>query len=232
MGRYTSAYSAFVLRLDEVELLRNCAARKEKEDPIVLMREINALCRGGIVLLSSHLEAYIRGLGELALERMHTEGVPRDSIPPRFYYHISKDIVDEIKDTSDPDKIAGKLFTFLETDQSYWAQTGPFPKALPVDRFNLGFSSPAFDKITAYFNRFGYSGYRNDMARVLRADYTSTVNMVRHLVDIRNKIAHGDLVTTKTPGDVKGMIDIIRKYCATTDAVFASWCRSQLCSIR
>ena len=232
MARYTSAYSSFVARLNEVEILRQSALTKERKDPIILRTEIDALCRGAIVLLCAHLEAYIKELGEVALTNMHVKSVPRTTLAAQFYYHISKDILDEVMNTAHPDRIANKLFNFLQTDLQYWDRTGPFPQPLPADRFNKGFSNPAFEKIRAYFNRFGYSDYRRDLARTLRANYQPTVTMVNHLVDTRNKIAHGDPAASKTPRDVRDMITIIRAYCISTDAVFASWCKTNLCPIR
>jgi len=41
--------------------------------------------------------------------------------------------------------------------------------------------------------------------------------MVDHLVDMRNKIAHGDPTATKTPADVKLMVKAIRDYAVATD---------------
>jgi hypothetical protein len=232
MSRYTSAYSSFVSRLDEVEFLRKLASTRERRDPINLRNEINVFCRASIVLLSAHLEAYIKELGEVALTGIHMKSVSRTDLASRFYYHISKDMIDEVKDTADHDKIADKIFAFLNTDLSYWSRTGPFPEALPLDRFNRGFSNPAFDKIKGYFNRFGYSGYTTDLAHSLNVNYIVTINMVDHLVATRNKIAHGDLAATKTPTDVKDMVTIIRGYCAATDSVFGSWCKTNLCPIR
>lgn len=193
MARYTSAYSSFFLRLTEVELLRRFAATKEKADPVQLRNEINALCRGAVVLLSAHLEAFVKELGEVALTSIHHKAVSRNNLASQFYYHISKDIISEVKDTSDHGKIAEKIFSFLQSDVIYWDRTGPFPNPLPADRFNDGFSNPAFDKIRAYFNRFGYQDYQRDLAANLQANFNSTKNMVDHLVDTRNKIAHGDI---------------------------------------
>jgi RiboL-PSP-HEPN len=232
MARYTSAYSSLILRLDEVELLRRSAAAKERDDPINLRYDINAFCRAGIVLLCAHLEAYIKELGEVALTNIHAKSVPRAILASQFFYHLSKDILDEVQDTSDPIKVASKVFHFLQHDATYWDRVGSFPQPLPVDRFNKGFSNPAFQKIRAYFNRFGCADYKTELARKLKADYTVTVNMVDHLVDTRNKIAHGDPSVTKTPNDVKDMIRIIRAYCQATDVIFASWCKRELCTIR
>jgi RiboL-PSP-HEPN len=232
MARYTSAYSSFIIRLKEVDLLRREASIKERSDPVRLRNEISVFCRGAVVLLSAHLEAFIKELGEIVLTNLHLKAISRNRLAPQFYYHISKDIISDIKDTSEPDKIANKLFWFLQNDSLYWSQTGPFPDPIDVERFNSGFSNPAFAKIRAYFNRFGYTNYQRDLARLLQAKYQVIINMVNHLVDIRNKIAHGDIGTTKTPEDVKQMVVMIRQYCGATDAVFASWCRDNLCAIR
>jgi hypothetical protein len=232
MARYTTAYSSLISRLNEVHLLRRLASAREKTDPITLRNEINVFCRAAIVLLCAHLEAYIKELGEVALTGIELKAVPRSEIASQFYYHISKDVLNDLKNTSQPDRIAEKLFLFLSDDLPYWDRNGPFPQPLPVERFNKGFSNPGFDKIRAYFNRFGYGQYQGDLGGVLRANYNVTVNMVDHLVDTRNKIAHGDLSVTKTPSDVEQMINIIRSYCGATDSVFAAWFKSKYCPIR
>jgi hypothetical protein len=232
MARYTTAYSSFVTRPDEVEALRRFAAAKEREDAVALRADISALCRGSVVLLSSHLEAYIKELGELALDSLHAQSVSRASLTSRFFYHISKNALDEIKDTSDPDKISDKVFDFIIEDGEYWSRTGSFPGPVPSERFNKGFSNPAFKKIKAYLNRFGYSDYRRDLAGKLQANFQPTINMVDHLVDTRNKIAHGDPSATKTPSEVKDMVVIVKRYCSETDSVFATWWKNSFCSIR
>jgi hypothetical protein len=232
MARYTSAYKAFVLHIEEVELLRRLAAEKEKEDPIKNRHEINALCRGAIVLLTSHLEAFIEELGDVTLSKIHSKSVSRKKLSSQFYYHLSKDLITEIKDTSQQEKIVEKVFSFLARDFAYWSRKGPFPNALPAQRFNKGFSTPSFDNIRSYLNRFGYSDYKKDIAHALTSECSATINMVDHLVDTRNKIAHGDINVTKTPSDVSDIMDFIKKYCCVTDSAFASWCAKNLCTIR
>ena len=232
MTRYTSAYSAFNSRVGEVETLRRHARSQEKIDPVKLRNDVNALCRGAIVLLSGHVEAFIRDLGELAIDSMHAKQVPRTNLPSSLFFHISQDIISEVKATNEPARIADKIFAFLQDDLPYWSRTGPFPDPVPTDRFNRGFSNPAFEKIRSYFNRFGYMDYRSDLASRLRARYQPTVNMVDHLVDTRNKIAHGDPNASKTPSEIADMISIMRLFCNATDAVFATWWRANFCAIR
>lgn len=232
MARYTTAYSSFLTRLDEVEALRRFAVAKERDDPIGMRADISALCRGSVVLLSSHLEAYIKELGELALDSLHSQSVDRTTLTSRFFYYISKHSLDDIKDTSDPDKISDKVFEFIQIEGDFWSRSGAFPDPVPSDQFNKGFSNPAFKKIKAYLNRFGYSDYKRDLVSSLQANFQPTVNMVDHLVDTRNKIAHGDPLATKTPSEVKDMIAIVKRYCSETDSLFATWWKANFCSIR
>jgi hypothetical protein len=232
MGRYTSPYRQFLTRLDEVELLRNHAAKLERADAVALAAEINAFCRGSIVLLSSHVEAYVKEVGETALDAFFRNKIERKNFAPQTFYHISKDVIDEIKGTSDSLKLADKVFGFIDTDMPYWSKTGPFISPIPSDRFNKGFANPKFEKVKAYFNRFGYSDYKHDFYSKLAADAKPTENMLDHLVDIRNSIAHGDPSATKTPSDLKEMMTIVRLFCRVTDDIFSSWCKKQFCPIR
>ncbi|MTD33439.1 MAE_28990/MAE_18760 family HEPN-like nuclease [Paludibacterium denitrificans] len=232
MARFTAAYSSFIVRLAEVEILRHSAAQKERKDPISLRNEINALSRGAIILLSSHLEAYVKELGELAIDSLTKNNILRSGLSDSFFYHISKDFIDEIKDTAEPEKISGKIFEFLASDHVLWSKSGPFPIQIPSERFNKGFSNPSYQKIKAYFNRFGYSSFQHDLSAHLRGDYLSVVNMINHLVDIRNKIAHGDPTATKTPQEVRDIVMFVRRFCQVTDSIFAAWWRSNFCSIR
>jgi hypothetical protein len=232
MARFTSAYSSFVRRLDEVEALRRLALEKERDDPIRHSDQINALCRGAVVLLSSHLEAYVKELGELALESLFIKGVSRSDISSQFFYHISKGYINEIKDTSDPSKIADKVFLFVQNDLDYWSRTGPFPRPIDLELFNKGFSNPAYNKIKKYYNRFGYSDYSADLAQVLLAQFHPVINMVDHLVHTRNAIAHGDPAASKTPSEVIDMISLVRLFSSRTDSVFGTWWKANFCSIR
>lgn len=231
MAQYTAAYTSYLSRSAEIDILRKHASRIERAQPIDLAADVNALCRSAIVLLSSHLEAFIKELGEIALDAMHTRGIDRNGIPSRLYYHISKDIIDKFS-ASDPDVIAEKVFQFLATDQDYWSKVGPFPRAVEISRFNKGFSNPKHEKIERYFKRFGYSGYIHDMKVFLTRDYQTITNMVDHIVDTRNMIAHGDLSATKTPSEIAQMSAMARTYCQATDKVFATWWKSKFCSIR
>lgn len=232
MPRYTAAYSSFLERLKEVHLLAAAAARAERLDPVTKRLEIDALCRGAIVLLSSHVEAYIKELGETFLDRIYRARICRSKLNVNIFYHTSKDIIAEIKDTSDSTLLSGKILHLITVDGDFWKDTGALTREIPLERFNKGFANPSFPKIKSYLSRFGYEKLKNDIDKKLKSDSQATINMINHLVDIRNSIAHGDPSATKTPGDIRDMVRIICTFCRTTDESFADWCRSNVCGIR
>ena len=233
MPRYTSSYSDFVERIEEVRILRIRAAKLERSKSSYEMKnEINALCRGGVVLLSSHIEAYIKELGELVLDSLYLKGVCRSKLAPQFFYHVSKNRIDSIRNTPDPQKIANHLFKFLEDDQQIWSKSAALPLPILSDKFNSGFSNPRIDKIKTYFARFGYNDYSRDFNLALTKDAHAVVTGLNNIVDTRNLIAHGDTSANKTPGDLELMINNAKIFCRTTDSVFSAWCSRKLCSVR
>lgn len=237
MTRYSFAYQNFKKRLGEVETLLRRAKCLEKQSvrgtqPLAYVAEINALCRGCVVMLSGHVEGYIKDLGDIAIDRIYDRRVDRSKIPKKFFYFISKEHFDNIKDTSDVTSLSENMFVFLQGDAMYWRESGPFVARIPTDKFQKGFANPSSKKISKYFSRFGFRGYRNEMNRILKSQAQPTFNMLDNIVTARNGIAHGDLNVIRTPLDVSEMVDVMKVFCRTTDQVFGAWCSQNLCSIR
>ncbi len=233
MGRYTHVYGDFALRLEEVELLRKQAAKFERSrDSFRRSSEISALCRGAVVLLSSHIEAYVKELGEHALDSIHTKAVCRSRLAPQFFYHVSKEKIEAIRNSSQPDKIAQHVQSFVDVETEIWANVDSLPAPVSSRAFNKGFSNPSFSKVASYFGRFGYEKFRRDFYRSLGHNAQTTVNNLDQIVDTRNSIAHGEISATKTPLEVKQMIETAKLFCRTTDVVFGDWCKNNLCKIR
>ena len=232
MPRYTSAYGEFVSRLEEVTTLIQLALSYERLDPIGKRRQINAVCRGSVVLLCGRVEAYVGEVGELAWESMYEQQIGREGLPDRAYYYISKDLLDEICGAREPDRVADRGFAFINRDADYWSKAGPLAAPIPTERFSGGFGNPTFKRVKKYFNRFGYEEYGRDLASELRAQFQPTVAMVDHLVDTRNKVAHGDADIRKTPRELQQMVSIVKLFCRATDGVFATWWKGRYCAIR
>ncbi|MBX3057821.1 MAG: hypothetical protein KF770_15255 [Anaerolineae bacterium] len=233
MPRYTSAYSGFNRRLGEVETL----LRMARDSALLLpspnnLARTNALCRSGVVLLSSHIEAYIEDLSEIALSHIVHLKVPKSMFSPRFRYYLSKDLILDIKNTNDPDSIADKIDRLLQRDNHIWGQISHFSQDLSPDIFHGDFSNPTHIKIRKLFARFGYSQFQYDLERFLAADFTPLSNMVNQVVDQRNKIAHGDFATAGSPSDLNDMIRLSKSYCRAVDKVVADWFKQQGCPIR
>lgn len=233
MPRYTPIYGAFVARLEEIYLLQSKASALGRTKSAVRHgAEISALCRASVVLLSSHIEAYIKELGEHTLDEIFKNGVCRSNVSPLFFYHISKERIENIRSGSDPEKIAGNIRKFVEVDSQMWEPLGGFPTPISASEFNKGFSNPKFEKTTAYFSRFGYSKYRQDFFGKLNSRGQTVINNIDHIVDTRNSIAHGNPNATKTPAELYEMIDTAKIFCRTTDSIFSKWCGDNLCKIR
>lgn len=208
------------------------AKELEASDAVGNADRTSAVCRGAIVLLCSHIEGYIKELGELTLARLYDRGICRSKIPHLVAYHVSKDLVSDIKDTSDTTRMAAQLADLISRDLPYWQSQGPIEVPLSEERFNKGFASPSFNKISSYFGRFGHVEFKRDLGFALAGDYATCKTLINHIVDIRNKIAHGNPSLSKTPADLLDAASNVQKFCRTTDDVFAKWCKQNLCSIR
>lgn len=103
MARYTEAYSGFVRGVREVELLIKLAkAEILAVGPLEDAPAARVLCRAAVVLLSSRIEGYMKDLAEVAISRIAERQVPRRLLSDKLLYYCSKDIIDEIRDTTDP----------------------------------------------------------------------------------------------------------------------------------
>lgn len=233
MPRYTAAYGSFLERLPEVEALNRLA--REHSGKLGIVHDAataNALCRASVVLLCSHIEGYVENLAEVILQRIFERALSKDSLAPRFFYYFSKDLLDELYETQNPDKMSRKVKNLFRRDVDIWSTDPAFTAELPSERFTSNFSTPKFENIRSFIGRFGYDGYRHDLALLLKANYQPCVNMVDNVIDQRNKIAHGDPVATATPKDVADMLRLVRVFCRATDDVVGNWFRATGCLIR
>lgn len=233
MPRYSSAYSEFLNRSDEVMLLVRQAAKIERsKDAFERGKEIDALCRGALVLLSSHLEAYVKELGESLLDAIFTKRVCRSKLSNSFFYFATRNNLDKIRVDSDPEQISTETFNFVEQSAVIWQRSGCLPNPVDNDVFNKGFANPKFEKIRKYLARFGYQSLRHDINRILRADAVVVIGNIDQIVDVRNAIAHGEASAKRTPAEVRSLVGSAIVFCRTVDSSFGTWCSSNICSIR
>lgn len=233
MPRYTSAYSNLIVRFDEIASLLRLAKSVSISQPVHLAtRQINSLCRGGVVLLSSHIEGYVEEVGQLAIVQIGSRGVAKGQVARRFRYHLSRDLIRDIKDTSHPGRISAKIDALLARDHHIWDTHSQFTTQITAEVFVSDFSNPTHDKIKHFFARFGYASFPHDLATRLGPSYAGCRNMLDQVVDQRNRIAHGDAITTGTPTDLAQMMTLVKLYCREADSSVGDWFRSIGCPIR
>lgn len=232
MGRYSVAYSSFIRRLDEIEAILAIARELPRPFSAPNSPRVNALCRGGIVLLSSHIEGYVEELGSLAVDRLARDNVSKAAMPLAFRYHLSQDLIDDIREARDPTVIATKIVEFWTRDGHIWDNTPQFGVPLSIDAVLSKFATPRHENIRKFFRRFGYDNLDSQLRNRLRQDFVICKNMVDHVVDERNKIAHGDFVTAGTPQDLHDMSRLVKVYCRNLDHVVGDWFKSRGCPVR
>ena len=192
--------------MDETNSMRSLAKSIENKGATKSNLEVtNGLCRGGIVLLCSHIEGYIEDLVSLALNRLAINNVQKDTISRIFKFHLSRDLITDINSSNNPDTVVSKVEAFLSRDAHIWDSSRYFSPPLPVDSFVGRFSTPTHDNISAFFRRFGYGTFHGDLAAQLKANFPTCTNMVDQVVHQRNRIAHGDVFAYGTPADLEQM---------------------------
>ncbi len=233
MARYSVAYSNLIARLDEVDAITSLAGNIAREQvvPPYSMR-VRALCRSGVVLLCSHIEGYIEELATLAITRIGDRTLRKDAMSLRFRYHLSRDLIRDIARSEDPEKVGLKIVEFINRDMRLWDDRPNFSAPLASDVFIRSFGTPSHGNIRTFLGRFGIGDFERELARRLKRDFATCTNMIDHVVDQRNKIAHGDFDTAGAPTDLRNMIGLVKSYCRTTDEVVCDWFRDRGCPIR
>jgi len=233
MARYTTAYSNLLLRLEEISLTRRLARHVTSYQPVpVAVPQVNALCRGGVVLLSSHIEGYVEEIAETAIDRIGSRSIAKSKVAQGFKYHLSRDLIKSIKQSSDPERISSHIDSLFRRDMHIWNTHPRFTNQISSEVFLSDFSNPTHDRISRFYARFGYRDYGNDLAHRLGPNYIGCKNMLDQMIDQRNRIAHGDPITTATPTDLSQMLGLVRLYCRESDKVVGDWFRSIGCPIR
>ena len=182
--------------------------------------------------MCSHLEGYIEELAGLAIARIEAKRLPKDRMPVRFRYHLSRDFMQEIKVTEEPDKIALKVLQLLARDDHIWDNSKLFRAPLSVETFVYGFGTPKHDNIRRVFRRFGFSAFHHELAKNLQRDFQVCVVAIDNVVAQRNNIAHGDFSAGGSPDDLAIMSNQVKLYCRTTDQIVGDWFKSKGCAIR
>lgn len=234
MARYTASYIKLVSRLSEINILCRLATSLEKDIPIGKWQdEIEAMCRGGVVLLSSHLEGYITDLNSVILTALSDPQVALNDFPDALVFHQVRDVFEQLKNTSDATKIGEKFRQLYYREKHFFNSMDgleSLPRVFNNEIAMQSLSTPKPLKIYKFFKRYGYSCLRGDIATTLTTSMLTHENLVLRTVQIRNDIAHGDDEIKETPTDLKLRLKSVKLYCRILDDSVANYfkCRGIL----
>ncbi|WP_041793870.1 MAE_28990/MAE_18760 family HEPN-like nuclease [Micavibrio aeruginosavorus] len=230
MPKYTSAYSDFIKRLDEISSIQKMAKAIEK--PFYSPPEINIYCRAGIVLLNSHIEGYFKDIITLVIDNIHEKKAKKDNLGKGFLYYMSLDLLQGYTDTNDPNKKYEILSSLFQRDGSIWNKDPTFQTRLEAERYTNKIQSIQCDKLYKWVNHLGCTSFKSQMKARLTSSYFPCENMINRISDLRNDIAHGGITNPITTSDLKPMVDLSKKFCCASDTVIANWAKNVGCPIR
>ena len=239
MPRYTQSYLKLLERLKEVELTFKLAKDLEKQLPLGINKnEVDAICRGGVVLLSSHIEGYITDLNYLVLTSLSEPKNLAKGYPSSLIYHQAKDVIKSIKNTSDPNHIGQQLTSLYRRERSLFMCMNGESENVTADNFlnneiaMQGFSTPKPELIHKFFKRYGYKSLSGDIAKILKSSNLVHRNLVLRTVEIRNDIAHGDISIKEAPSDLEEKYKSVKLFCRCIDDCVASYFKTKKIVLR
>jgi len=117
-------------------------------------RVVRAINRASVVLLSSHLERYLRGLNEEAVGVVNAAPIGGSDLPEILRLQHSKTLIDELAEAQWVNR-AAMLSQLVATDGWLWASS---PKAnLEHDRLLRWMKSPSPERALRLFQLWGVS---------------------------------------------------------------------------
>ena len=178
---------------------------------------VRAINRSSVVLLTSHLERYLRALNEEATDAVNAVAIQGTTLPEALRLQHSRAAVDLMVETQWRNR-SGQLESFISRDGWLW---GDATKGeLEAERLLAWMRSPYPDRIKRFFAMWGIDDV---FGTVTRAPHTRARLWTRldELVGKRNQIAHGDPTTGATFQDIASYLAVVKEFCTRSDRAMA-----------
>ena len=232
MARYSTAYSDFVKRLVEVEILLKRARYLEKSKIVRDHDEARVLARSAVVLFCSHVEGYVKNLGGLAIDTLVAKEVCKSNLPAEIGYFLTRPDWESVRDSKEPKRIAKKLSQYTKAHAHFWCEDGPITCDYSVYDFNRRLQSAKYRRIKQYMAQFGYSDFEYNLKCRAKAEHSDFIRSLDLMVELRDKVAHGDDSGSVKASKIRQELKTLRRFCCFTDEVFGDWFRKNICTIR
>ena len=180
-------------------------------------RVVRAINRASVILLSSHLERYLRNVNEEAIGVVNAATIVGSALPESLRLEHSKIPIDELAAAQWQHR-APMLSQLLATDGWLW---GSSPTAdLDHDRLLRWMKSPSPERTLRLFKLWNVPDIFSVVTRQPHTRQRMWLKL-KELVDKRNDIAHGDAGAEATYQDVATYVAVVRAFCTRADPVLA-----------
>ena len=192
----SNAYKDFLLNRREVlELLHVAPTESEQLRSRKQLALANALFRGSVVLLSSHLEGYCEQVTVEGIDAINVAKPIVDKLPEQLRLAQTKQLLRDAHESTNFKKKIKAIRQFAVDYPGLWDSKLPFVQ-LTSDPLVRTFANPAPEKITRLFKHFGDT---DDVVQIaVRMDKSNhrfiIIAKVAELIEKRNAIAHGTLI--------------------------------------
>ncbi len=176
-----------------------------------------ALGRAAIVLITSHMERYLRAVNEELVDCLVASNVIGEVLPEGIRLLHSKVPIEEIEPVQ-WDNRSGKLVDFVETDAWLWSAGNS--GQLKHRRLLSWMKSPKPASLVRYYKYWGIEDIFKAITRK-SATRSDLWFRIKEVVDKRNNIAHGDASASATFSDVRKYIVAVTSLCDRADRILA-----------
>jgi len=176
-----------------------------------------AVGRASVVLLTSHFERYIYAVNEEATSAVNAQSAAGLRLPEKLRLVHSARPIEEMVET-EWTRRAPKLRDFIKTDGWLWG--GAEAGALDHKRLLTWMKTPTPENLVRYYRHWEIADIFSSITRAVHTKRELRLKL-QELVDKRNNIAHGDLNTEATRGDVRGYREAALRFCVRSDGQLA-----------
>lgn len=174
--------------------------------------------RACVVLLSSHLERYVRSINEESIEWLNFQRCDLGRFPPEFLLTHSRVAVDDLAMKS-WEKRGPTLKEFVSTHGRLWSDSGTTGD-LQHQPLLSWMKSPKPDSLKRFYRVYGIPNIFDVVTRQ-HSTKSSLYLGITELVEKRNNIAHGDYQTEALPVDVTKYLNAVDKFASSADKCMA-----------